>query len=488
MNFGFRYQASAGQPYTVAALATSPWTQMVVDASIDFAETPDLRLDAADLLATSGTLVEDLFGYLSIGRAQRGRDFFSDFALDDVHLTDFGATPAGDIFDIDFWKPSVQTVLASEIAVQADQGFTGIFLDDFDRYSINKDRVESQIGGTYDADPLRNAAIAAIESATALANGAPDLDFIVNTNAFLLSSHIRFGESGVFSDAFEDEIDAFAAAVSGVVIENYWEFANATFAADFQTAVAAFAAEGIQVYVSHIFDPGVAREEVNAYYADAAQRFYIPTATTSALFDRFDDTVPVFDQATALADVLVVEKGEGPVDGGAGDDTIFGSKGRDFILGGSGRDIIVARSGADYIETGLGGSNVRAGAGPDIVQGGNARDRLFGQNGDDILFGNDGNDILNGGSGNNILSGGKGLDQFSFRVDAGRTVVTDLEPGVDRILMFVDPDVRSVDDFLDASRQRGSKLVYDYGLDGENVIVFRDTTAEDMESVFFAFG
>jgi Ca2+-binding RTX toxin-like protein len=98
--------------------------------------------------------------------------------------------------------------------------------------------------------------------------------------------------------------------------------------------------------------------------------------------------------------------GNGVIDTGAGDDTVFGNGGDDQINGGSGNDILSGGAGADTLN-GQGGD--------DELSGGDGDDTLYGSSGSDILSGGAGDDVLNGGSGADALDGGAGTDQASYK-------------------------------------------------------------------------
>ena len=54
---------------------------------------------------------------------------------------------------------------------------------------------------------------------------------------------------------------------------------------------------------------------------------------------------------------------------------------------------------------------------------------------DNLIAGGDGVQLLNGGAGNDVLSGGAGADLFLFERGTGRDVVTDFQPGTDKIVI-----------------------------------------------------
>lgn len=105
-----------------------------------------------------------------------------------------------------------------------------------------------------------------------------------------------------------------------------------------------------------------------------------------------------------------------------------------------------------------------------------ARGRLEGTPADDMLIGGDGNTDLRGGHGDDILidgggadtlSGGAGADLFVLGADGARDVITDFEPGRDRL------DLSAVPMLYDSSRLRvierpwGAVLVFPDGEETE---------------------
>lgn len=73
------------------------------------------------------------------------------------------------------------------------------------------------------------------------------------------------------------------------------------------------------------------------------------------------------------------------------------------------------------------------GAGAQTLTGGTGHDLLSGGAGNDVLSGGAGDDLLMGGAGADRLTGGAGADVFVFGDDPGQDVVTDFEPGTDRL-------------------------------------------------------
>lgn len=119
-----------------------------------------------------------------------------------------------------------------------------------------------------------------------------------------------------------------------------------------------------------------------------------------------------------------------PINGTAGNDTLYGTDASDSILGLDGNDILVAGPGLDTLDGGAGddqfysrttsmaatfddGANrVIGGAGNDLFVGGLGTDSASGDDGDDTLDGEAGQDQFSGGSGADLLFGGLGSDSL----------------------------------------------------------------------------
>lgn len=135
--------------------------------------------------------------------------------------------------------------------------------------------------------------------------------------------------------------------------------------------------------------------------------------------------------------------------GGDGHDILSGGKGNDTLLGGEGDDVLDGNSDNDRLDGGGGNDTLLGGTGNDLLEGWYGHDRLDGGSGNDTLMGGHGSDTLLGGSGDDrldgnagadILTGNSGVDTFYFSsrlhsiFQPGRyDIITDFEPGVDRI-------------------------------------------------------
>lgn len=150
------------------------------------------------------------------------------------------------------------------------------------------------------------------------------------------------------------------------------------------------------------------------------------------------------------------------VRGGTGGDTLTGGAGQDSLCGEYGADLLRGGAGHDSLDGGHGADSLFGGAGNDALAGGRGNDALHGDAGDDVLYGVDphtvnsfhaGQDSLFGGAGNDrlvvslgdVVAGGEGADVVEVWVQPGRdlqddaaVVITDYQPGIDRVEVMVD--------------------------------------------------
>jgi Ca2+-binding RTX toxin-like protein len=190
---------------------------------------------------------------------------------------------------------------------------------------------------------------------------------------------------------------------------------------------------------------------------------------------------------TANADEIHGGAGADTVYGGGGDDLIFGETGNDSLSGGIGNDILDGGLGNDVLAGGAGADRLIGGDGFDtatyatsstavyvnlatnigvfgdaegdtfssinkvvgsrlddglvaddsgvVLDGGAGHDLLVGGAGLDVLIGGDGDDTLKGGRGLDVLTGGAGADRFVLDYGDGPDLITDFQPGVDKIVL-----------------------------------------------------
>lgn len=157
---------------------------------------------------------------------------------------------------------------------------------------------------------------------------------------------------------------------------------------------------------------------------------------------------------------IIGHGGNDTLRGGAGDDALDGFDGNDSIDGGAGFDQMHGFAGNDTIIGGGGGPVAPrgdwlfGGTGDDSLTG-SGRGWVIGEDGNDTLVAGGGDDLLNGGlgqdsitgaagfqwiigdGGDDRLSGGADFDLFEFDDGWGNDVITDYQPGLDR-LRFAD--------------------------------------------------
>ncbi|MBP0446676.1 family 16 glycosylhydrolase [Roseomonas sp. SSH11] len=167
-------------------------------------------------------------------------------------------------------------------------------------------------------------------------------------------------------------------------------------------------------------------------------------------------------QGTVEADYIYGPGGGGTMAGGLGDDTYFIWEMDDQVLEepGGGVDTVVSYAPAYRLPLNVENMSVE-----------NAGSSGTGNALPNIMAGGDGAQLLDGAGGDDILAGGEGADAFLFLPGGGRDIVTDFQPGTDRIVLgggfdaFTDFSV-----VLDHLTQVGTDAVLDLG-GGDAVIL-----------------
>ena len=159
-------------------------------------------------------------------------------------------------------------------------------------------------------------------------------------------------------------------------------------------------------------------------------------------------------------DTLSGGAGSDRLDGGSGDDVLYGGAGADMLIGGDGFDTVSYATSSQSVYVNLAtntgvfgdaqgdtfngidkvvGTVASDGLFADdsgvVLDGGAGHDLLVGGAGLDVLIGGTGDDTLEGGLGLDILTGGIGADSFVLNWNDGPDIVTDFQPGVDKIVL-----------------------------------------------------
>ncbi|MFU8882428.1 MAG: M10 family metallopeptidase C-terminal domain-containing protein, partial [Rhodobacterales bacterium] len=104
------------------------------------------------------------------------------------------------------------------------------------------------------------------------------------------------------------------------------------------------------------------------------------------------------------------------------------------------------------------GQTLIASEGGSRVTGGRQDDILIGSDGNDTLIGGAGNDIIVDSPGRDQMTGGPGADLFVLAADGGSDVITDFEPGEDRLDLSAWVGLTSDSQLQIESRSWGAEL------------------------------
>ena len=184
--------------------------------------------------------------------------------------------------------------------------------------------------------------------------------------------------------------------------------------------------------------------------ASGGWQFEVPAGQYTITFSGQGLDGEVIKAATLGADNVKVDARAdeaapaGPIEGGAGNDSLVGTAGDDVIRGLGGDDILAGGGGGDMLEGGpgfdiadYGGSPARVviNLGTGFRSGGDAAGDFFdciegltGSAFGDVLVGNAGDNILEGGAGGDDLRGGDGVDTASY-ANSNARVLINLETG-----------------------------------------------------------
>ena len=183
----------------------------------------------------------------------------------------------------------------------------------------------------------------------------------------------------------------------------------------------------------------------------------------------------------ARNDTLKGNEGDDTLQGNNGKDKLSGDDGNDLIEGGKSKDKLKGGNGNDVVDGGAGSDRISGGKGSDELIGGNGKDKIKGGGGRDTIIGGKRNDVLEGNGGDDQLTGGSGGDNFVFRKKFGTDTVTDFDASEDLVRLSGGSEAGTEQEFLDALTEDGANVIYDFGGDGLNVIVFLNAQKSDFD-------
>lgn len=183
-------------------------------------------------------------------------------------------------------------------------------------------------------------------------------------------------------------------------------------------------------------------------------------------------------QSSSFPDAIVLGGGWDYFENDSTGRITFGNAGNDRIIGGAGNDTISGGRNDDVIEASAGDNIFFGNLDNDVITGGSGSDTIFGGQGNDEVNGGAGNDILSGDRGLDTLTGGGGADQFVLPSSgANRDVITDFQPGLDKLVL---PDGVAVTDV----RVRNSNFDAEVSWNGEVLAILDGVTSSLTNSNF----
>ncbi len=208
-----------------------------------------------------------------------------------------------------------------------------------------------------------------------------------------------------------------------------------------------------------------------------------PPSTTEALLSIENvtggggDNVIVGD---ANDNVLKGGGGDDTIAGGGGDDTLEGNGGADSFDGGAGDDdrVDYRYSGSNTLEIRIDQQRATftsSGTTEDLI----GIEGAYGSKGDTLIVGDGGANFINGAGGDDTLTGNGGADRFQFTGAGGTDIVTDFEPGADKIWLVGYGDIEFDDLDID---QDGADTEIDLSSEGGGRIILENTNANSLDA------
>jgi len=147
-----------GRGEAVSRLAASGRDLLVLDAAFTAGEGGQWTREELDAIR-AGRLGRQVVCYLSIGEAERYRDYWPAIAGGEVVLDENPDWPGN--YKVRFWREDWQRIIDARVAAIAAQGFDGVYLDIVDAFqhfehdpdgSFHPGRVNPETGRSYRAD------------------------------------------------------------------------------------------------------------------------------------------------------------------------------------------------------------------------------------------------------------------------------------------------------------------------------------------------
>lgn len=194
-------------------------------------------------------------------------------------------------------------------------------------------------------------------------------------------------------------------------------------------------------------------------------------------------------QGTEERDLLWAESADDTVEALSGNDLIFNQANGTTLIGGAGNDQYRLYEAETSIVEAPDGGRDTIWAWDNVTMPGNVEDLLFRRVSDwHAIRGNDlpnrieaggGRQAMAGGGGDDTLIGGTGGDSFHFAPGGGHDVVTDFEPGTDRLVLW-QPEMLDFDDLMAGATvtEEGTLLT----LGADQTVTLRDVQPSELSA------
>jgi Ca2+-binding RTX toxin-like protein len=348
-------------------------------------------------------------------------------------------------------------VQATDLILQAANGFAGVTVDDFaieNQLSINTGsyadeiQIGNETGNTLSragkltlstgegADQLTIRNVSAT-AASLITGGGADRISIANSKANTFTSQLGAG-----ADVFQMEnVQTFktTGVSGGADSATIYTMAGVVLNGITQSGVIPGAEpraqiiSGVLVITATPADDRVFVSQVGnqlVVEANGERIAQVPSGSVSevkASGGDGDDHIQV-SPSFRIPAVIRGDAGDDELVGGSGADNISGGAGEDYILGNAGNDTLVGGDGNDQISGDDGDDRIFGGAHQDSLVGGHGNDQISGESGNDTILGGSGNDTINGGDDDDLISGQTDIDNINGNGGSNHIVVEPIDP------------------------------------------------------------